>query len=460
MTKRFILVLIGLCFFFNPYFSAIDFLPDFIGCLLIAIGLIPLSRISLPLKDAQRGFLRLALIDAAKQVLLLFVFSSSAMGEQEVLLLIVAFLSATLGTVFAVLAMRALFDGIGWLADTYECDGLCTVKRHGRSRTELFARFTVIFVITKEAILLLPEFAALLNSTYVDSKYVRLYDYIGLMRALAIIPVLIFGLVWLFSLVIYFVRVCKEKEFLKALNEQYIAYMEKHPGTRVKSRYFVAFCLIAAGLFFLTDFYLDYRNIISDTAGGCLILCGVLLLGVPRKAWIPAILSAALYTVVASLSSHKSYLFVSEHIGSDIARSEAVASEYQIMWLCALAEFLCFLVLLLFLILALRAVLVKWGGYLPEHADADFEARQESMVREEFDWQLIKCYIFGFISALLSFFFDYFKTWPNTEALRYFSRLMEGLWIPDFLLAIFFAAYMSYTLTLVFAKIGERFLFE
>ena len=116
--------------------------------------------------------------------------------------------------------------------------------------------------------------------------------------------------------------------------------------------------------------------------------------------------------------------------------------------------------LLLFLILALRAVLVKWGGYLPEHADADFEARQESMVREEFDWQLIKCYIFGFISALLSFFFDYFKTWPNTEALRYFSRLMEGLWIPDFLLAIFFAAYMSYTLTLVFAKIGERFLFE
>ena len=460
MTKRFILVLIGLCFFFNPYFSAIDFLPDFIGCLLIAIGLIPLSRISLPLKDAQRGFLRLALIDAAKQVLLLFVFSSSAMGEQEVLLLIVAFLSATLGTVFAVLAMRALFDGIGWLADTYECDGLCTVKRHGRSRTELFARFTVIFVITKEAILLLPEFAALLNSTYVDSKYVRLYDYIGLMRALAIIPVLIFGLVWLFSLVIYFVRVCKEKEFLKALNEQYIAYMEKHPGTRVKSRYFVAFCLIAAGLFFLTDFYLDYRNIISDTAGGCLILCGVLLLGVPRKAWVPAMLSAALYTVVASLSSHKSYLFVSEHIGSDIARSEAVASEYQIMWLCALAEFLCFLVLLLFLILALRAVLVKWGGYLPEHADADFEARQESMVREDFDWQLIKCYIFGFISALLSFFFDYFKTWPNTEALRYFSRLMEGLWIPDFLLAIFFAAYMSYTLTLVFAKIGERFLFE
>ena len=460
MTKRFILVLIGLCFFFNPYFSAIDFLPDFIGCLLIALGLVPLSHISLPFKDAQRGFLRLALIDATKQILLLFVFSSSALGEQEVLLLIVAFLSATLGTVFTVHAMRALFDGIGWLADTYNCEGLCAVKRHGHSRTELFARFTVVFVIAKEAILLLPEFAALLNSTYVDSKFVRLYNYIGLMRALAIIPVLIFGLAWLFSLVAYFSRLCKEKDFLLALNEQYIAYMEKHTGTRIKSRYFVAFCLIATGLFFLTDFYLDYRNIIPDAAGGCLILCGVLLLGVSRKVYLPAMMSAALYTAIASLSSYKSYLFVSEHIGADIARSEAVASEYQIMWLCSLAEFLCFLVLLLFLILALRAVLIKWGGYLPEHADADFEARHASKIREEFDWQLIKCYIFGFISAMFSFFFDYFKTWPNTEALRYFSRLMEGLWVPDFLLAIFFAAYMSYTLTLAFAKIGERFLFE
>lgn len=460
MTKRFILVLVGLCFFFNPYFAAIDVLPDFIGCLLIAIGLIPLSRISLPMKEAQRSFLILALIDAAKQVLLLFVFGNSALGEQEVLLLIVAFLSATLGTVFAVHAMRTLFNGLAWFADTYECESLCAVKRQGRSRTELFARFTVFFVIAKEAILLLPEFAALLNSTYADSDLVRLYNYIGLMRALAVIPVAILGFYWLCALIVYFCRLLREKVFLQALNERYVSFMEEHPGTRVKARYFVAFCLIATGLFFLTDFYLDYWNIIPDTVGGCLILCGVLLLGISRKVCLPAVLSAVLYTVVANISSHKSYLFVSEHVGGDISRSEAVAKQYQIMWMWSLAELFCFLVLLLFLILALRAVLIKWGGYLPEHADVDFEARHELKIREEFDWQFIKCYIFGFLSALLSFFFDYFKTWPNTESLRYFSRFMEGLWVPDFILAIFFAVYMSYTLTLAFAKIGERFMFE
>lgn len=460
MTKRFILILVGLCFFFNPYFAAIDVLPDFIGCLLIAIGLIPLSRISLPMKEAQRSFLILALIDAAKQVLLLFVFGNSALGEQEVLLLIVAFLSATLGTVFAVHAMHTLFNGLVWFADTYECESLCAVKRQGRSRTELFARFTVFFVIAKEAILLLPEFAALLNSTYADSDFVRLYNYIGLMRALAVIPVAILGFYWLCALIVYFCRLLREKVFLQALNERYASFMEEHPGTRVKARYFVAFCLIATGLFFLTDFYLDYWNIIPDTVGGCLILCGVLLLGISRKVYLPAVLSAVLYTVVANISSHKSYLFVSEHVGGDISRSEAVAKQYQIMWLWSLAELFCFLVLLLFLILALRAVLIKWGGYLPEHADVDFEARHELKIREEFDWQFIKCYIFGFLSALLSFFFDYFKTWPNTESLRYFSRFMEGLWVPDFILAIFFAVYMSYTLTLAFAKIGERFMFE
>ena len=460
MTKRFLLVLIGLCFFFNPYFATIDFLPDCIGCLLVAIGLLPLSRISFPLREARNCFLRLALIDVVKQGMLFFVFSNSTMGEQEVLLLIIAFLSATVGTLFCVLAMRALFEGLGWIADTYDAKSLREIRRGNRSRTDLFGRSTVFFIVLKEAVLLLPEFAALLNSTYVDSQYVRLYNYIGVMRALAMIPAVILGVWWLCQLIVYFVRLFREKTFLQTLGNEYAGYIANHPGTRVKSRYFAAFCLIGVGLCFLVDFYLDDRNMISDTVGGGLLFLGVLLFGLPLKSCLPAAISAVLYTAIATVSSKKTYLFVSSHAGADIARSEAVASEYQVMWLFSLAEFLCFLVFLLFFLLALRAILLKWGGYIPEHTDVDFEKRHARKIKDEFDWQLIKCYILGFCSALLSFFFDYFQTWPDTEKLRYFSRFMEGLWIPDFLLAIFFATYMCYTLTLVFGKIGERFRFE
>ena len=214
------LVCIGLVFFCNPYIAAVDFLPDMIGCLLIGLALIPLARLHAPMREAQRAFWRLALIDLAKTLLLIFVFGNSAMGEQEVLILIVAFLGATLGTVFAVVAVRALFDGIESMAMSYQCEALYAVKRNGKSRTELLSRFAVFFIIFKEACLLLPEFAALLNSTYVDSEFVRLYDYIGVMRVLAVIPVLILGTVFFFSQILYFVRVHREKALWEQVRER------------------------------------------------------------------------------------------------------------------------------------------------------------------------------------------------------------------------------------------------
>ena len=258
----------------------------------------------------------------------------------------------------------------------------------------------------------------------------------------------------------YFVCLGKDKDFLLSVRKKYTDYVEAHPGIRVKARYFVAFLLLSSGAFFLTDFYLDFHNIISDTVGGFLLLLGVLLLAVPRKKLLPAALFASIYTVVATISSRKSYAFASSHIGSDISRSEVVASEYNVMWLWALGEMLCFLLFLLFLLLSLRAVLLKWGGYRPEFRDLEFEARHEKKIRDEFDWILIKCYILGFISAVLSFLFDYLKTWTDAKELRYLARLLEALWIPDFIFGLFFAAYFSYLLTLVFAKINERFEFD
>lgn len=459
-SLHFVPVLIGLCFFFNPYLAVVDFLPDFIGCLLIALGLFPVSHVHAPMREARRSFFRLAIIDLVKNLMLLFVFGNSSLGEQEVLVLIVAFLSATLGTTFTVIAMRTLFDGFDWIAWSYDCTSLYAPVLGRKSRPELFRHFTVFFIIFKESVLLLPEFASLLNSTYVDSNMIRIYNYIGVMRVLAIIPTLILGIIWLCCLISYFVRLHKQKELFEKLTLQYRSYVSKHPSIRVLTRYTTSFLLIGAGILLLADFYLDFRNILPDPLGGALIVLGILLFGLPKKKLLPALLSGLAYTAISAFSSSKSYAFVSNYSGGDIARSEEAAGAYEAMWLSSLGELACFLVFLFFLLLALRAVLLKWGGYIPEHTVDDFEKRHAQKIHDEFDWQFIKCYIFGFISALVSFSFDYFKTWKNTEKLRYFSRFMEGLWIPDLLLALLFAIYMIYTLFAVMEKIKERFRFE
>ena len=111
--------------------------------------------------------------------------------------------------------------------------------------------------------------------------------------------------------------------------------------------------------------------------------------------------------------------------------------------------------MLAFLLLALRKALILWGGYKPTLMD-DFEKRNEKLVRDEFDWQFIKCYILGFLSALASFLFDYLQSWPSGRIFR----LLEGFWILDFALALLFAIYFCYTLSLAMGKIKERFQFE
>lgn len=454
-TMHFTLIFIGLCFFFNPYFAAVDILPDCIGALLVAVGLLPLARLYAPMREARTAFLYLAAIDLVKNILLAFVFGMSMMGEQEVLILIVAFLSATVGVLFAVRAMHLLFDGFYTVASREDCMVLYGSQGGKFSKTERVERFAVIFLVLREVISLLPEFAALLNTTYVDSEMINLYDYIGTMRVLVLIPVLGLGVAYLVQISRYFHLIQTLREFRAALATRYEGYMAEHPGIRIKARHAAAFLLIGIGMLCMTDFYLDFKNIIPDPLGALLLLCGVLLLRLPKETVLPAALSVGVYGVVSAVSSHKAELFSTSYVAADITRSEEVAREYLTMWLSSLLEMLVFLAMLAFLLLALRKTLVKWGGYRPERVD-DFEERNEKRVRDELDWQLIKCYIFGFLSALVSFLFDYLKSWPSTRAFR----LLEGFWILDFAVALFFAVYTAYTLSLAMGKVKERFQFE
>ena len=99
---RFGLVLFGLCFFFNPGFSAVDVLPDFIGCMLIWLGLSRISLISAPMREARGAFLKLAAVDVVKTFALIIVFRAGSSSEQPISLLIIAFSAALVGMYFFV----------------------------------------------------------------------------------------------------------------------------------------------------------------------------------------------------------------------------------------------------------------------------------------------------------------------------------------------------------------------
>ena len=454
---RIILICIGFIFFFNPYFAAIDVLPDFVGAIFVMLGLVPFSRIDRHMQEASKAFFYFCIADLIKNILLMFVFGMGAKGEQELLLLIISFLSATLRTYFAVVAVNAFFDGMDMLAGSYDCEALYLRWDKKYSICERMRRFSVIFFIVREIVLLLPEFAALMNSSYVETGMINLYQYIGIMRILAFLPALILGLIWLVSILYYFSKVKGEQRFLTSLGEAYTAFMERHPGIKAKAFYRTVFILMFVGVLLLVDFYIDFQNIISDTLAGLILLLAILLAAKDTllEKW-HLWLSAIAFTVIATVSSYFSYQFSSRHYAENIGKDQVVFKAYTTMWILSLLEFLTFLAFLVLLLLFLREIIKNKTGYIFEHEPAEFEVRNRKQVLEEFDWQLIKCFILGFISGLFSFLFDYIKEWPNTKAFR----ILEFLWCADFLSALLFAVYFGYTLALIFGKIKERYRFE
>lgn len=454
---RILLICIGFVFFFNPYFATVDILPDFIGAILVLIGLIPFSRIDRHMQEASRAFFYFMIADLLKTIMLLFVFGMGHKGEQELLLLIIAFLSATIRIYFALKAVNAFFDGMDMLAGSEECEGLYLPWENRYSISERMRRFSVWFFIAREVILLLPEFSALLNSSYADSDVINLYEYIGVMRIFAFLPVLVVGIVWLVNILYYFAKIKDERRFLTSLGEKYAAYMERHPGIRVKFFYRATFILLAVGVLFLADFYIDYHNIISDIVGGAVLLIAVFLLckkSLAKKWYV--LLSSAAFLALSTASTRLSYLFSVNHWSGNIGKDQVVYEAYTKMWIFSLLEFLSFLAFLVLLLLLLREIIRNETGYIFEHEPPEFEVRNRKSVLEEFDWQLIKCFIFGFISGLCSFLFDYLKEWPEGKLFRF----LELFWSVDLVAALLFAVYFGYTLTLIFGKIKERYRFE
>ena len=211
---RFGLVFAGLCFFCNPYFAVIDFLPDFIGCLLICLGLTRVSQIKGSMKDARASFLKVTIVDVLKNITLLIVFGASGPNEQATALLLIGFSAAVLELMFLIPAVLRLFDGFSDFATAYDCVSLYGNTKGRLSLTDRIKKTTIIFLIVRETVCLLPEFTALTQSSYQDSMWNRIYEHIGVMRGFACLIVAVIGIYWLACLIGYFRKLFAEKEVL------------------------------------------------------------------------------------------------------------------------------------------------------------------------------------------------------------------------------------------------------
>ncbi len=337
-------------FLFEPNINIVDVIPDFFGYLILAFGLGKLADLNESVYEARAGFEKMIGISAGKFLVLFWTFGLTVPSERSSSLMLWSFVFCVLELIFVLPAVIKLFKGIMELGTYYDNTsvlGYSTFqqkKKRGKNYTEKLRSLTVGFVILKSLLSFLPELADMSNLSYDESSgMVNLYRYIGIMRILAFVPVLIVGTIWLIRLIRYCMRVKRDIAFQNQIETAYCEKILPRRGlfiTRgVKASSIVlgaaavlSFDFRLGDVSFFSDSQLSSINLIPDFLSAILFLIFLFMI----RRWISKVhkatyFSAIGYLVFSVVSFVEEIRFFGKYDYFSVVRSEGAASEFTVM---------------------------------------------------------------------------------------------------------------------------------
>jgi len=377
------------CFLFNPNIAVIDLLPDFVGYIFLSVALAKLGDLNDALGEARKAFLRMILIDVAKLLAILWIFGMEAAGERSSSFLLWSFVFAVLEWIFLIPAYQKLFDGVLQLGNFYENTSIFKKPQRARtdkSMTERLRGFTVVFVAIKALLSFLPELADLTNMAYNEQGSVlNLYQYIGTMRMLCFIPVLIVGLVWLVRMLRYVISLRRDAVLMKGLDASYEEKVVPNQGMFIGRSVTMAYTALLMGAILTLDLRLDHINLLPDI----LAFLGLLIFFLFLKKQTPLqkgfwTISLTLYGILCVASMIGQGMFFSRYTYGALMRNDKALLAYVILVAVEIGKSVSFLLVGLCIARSLRAVIVTHTGYvMGQHAHAEVIARHVEGVQKE-----------------------------------------------------------------------------
>ena len=341
------LIAIGFIFLVNPNISIIDPLPDFIGYIIISIALSKLSLLSETLADAKKSFERMILIDGAKILAIIWVFGIDSSSERASSLLLWCFVFSVLEGIFLIPSCVKLFKGISDLGDYHE--NVSIHSQNGKkSYTDRMKFFTLAFVVIKAIMTVLPEVSSLTNSSYDETaSFVNMYRYIGIMRLLACVPVIIIGLAWICAILRYFKRIAKDVSLNTALENKYVTdVLPKKGAFVIRDVKIVSWLLVISAVLSL-DFVIEGRNIIPDVFVLAALIPAFLFMcknsRINKKGFF---VSAAFYGVICVLAALLNYFYLENYTYNALDKDAYAFYLYMATVVCQALQGISFVILL------------------------------------------------------------------------------------------------------------------
>jgi len=253
-------------------------------------------------------------------------------------------------------AWTKLFYGLTQLGYRHSNTAVFGKDRTKKSKTDQIRNLTVAFVSVKSVLSFLPEFADLSNSSYDESTgMVNLYRYIGIMRMLAFIPVLIVGVIWLWRAIRYFHSLRHDTAFTEELEQRYTTDILPKKGLFARRAVHLLSFVLLTALCLTADLRLEYRNMVPDflAAIAFFVLLSILVKRLKLSVtagWV----SCSAYLACTLFSYGAEWHFFNEFTYNAIRRSNEARDAYLWVIVSTFLKAIVFLVLIWFLIQGLR----------------------------------------------------------------------------------------------------------
>lgn len=424
------LLIPAVIFFFNPLVAVLDFLPDFIGYLLLWAALYRAADLSSQLDEAKRGFVRMAIIDALKfgsNLWMIFMVASHELPNTRLLL---TFVFGVLEMIYAIPAWCAFFNGIyALIVSDGDLDGYGSTSRRKRAiRTlpEQMKSATVAFLICRNVVALLPELSSLAYAAFDNSGYVtnfdrNLYDFYGLFLFFALVVMLPVGIVWLCRMLRFAARLYRDRPFAVRLLERYAE--EVLPKEKLFTRRTVSFAMALLGIggFLTLDFYFDDINILPDLIPALAVICALLRLRRCLDGWQLPLGIAAGWGAAAVVTSVLGWNFFQRYYLELTLRKPEAYNAYQLLAGSTVLTQILFFVTVIALCVYLQRLCRHYLAHERESDARDFLREQRK--------QFILLCVLALFSAL--------------GGIGYVTlRLaVEFMWLVDFAATLIFAIY-------------------
>ncbi|MBE6646271.1 MAG: hypothetical protein E7611_01360 [Ruminococcaceae bacterium] len=397
----FSLMIFAFFFLFEPTYALIDPLPDFIGYTILCISLANLADINNRVMDALKGFLKCIPLSFLRFISTPVIEKIFAQEERSVGLLMFVFIFAFVDIAILIPSYKALFEGLLSLGTFNDSEVVFYKKRErGRNRTEKLYSLTLASLILKNVICALPEFTSLQTNGQ--------YEFIVVVRVLAIITVTPLSVSWLCSILSYFIKIKRERAFIDSLTKKYIDTSKATPERYVYRVIGTGLSMVLVSMILSYDLYSQNVNYIPDLFCFALLILAVLLIRRNSRACAPiTILSigGAITSVYLFLVEKK---FFERHFIGAIKRDLEAYEQYYLMLTLYILQTLIAISVIAFLAKMLRDVFLK-------HAiKADIDKSEKKELERGINLRIIAFFALGVLSEASSVY--------HIASLPYFNR--------------------------------------